>query len=113
MTLYTSLFPESRIVAIERYGSEGSDAEGSVKSGMISLSGQQLYCSDKTPNSKFGFTAATSLLVACESAEEIERLAEGLGQDGELLGKVEDLPSGLKFVFLIDRFGVYWQLARA
>lgn len=110
MTFYVSLFPNSQIVELKRYGAEDPGVTGQVSHGEISLSGEELFCSDSLTGHGYGFTPTMSFLIACESAEEIKRLSEGLEQGGELLGKVEDYPSALKFFFVIDRFGVAWQL---
>jgi predicted 3-demethylubiquinone-9 3-methyltransferase (glyoxalase superfamily) len=100
MNLYTSLFQDSGIGVVSRYGPEMADHEGAVAHGTFTLAGQGFVAMDSGIEHDFTFTEATSLLVNCESQEEVDRLWEQLTDGGE------EQPCG----WLKDRFGVSWQI---
>jgi predicted 3-demethylubiquinone-9 3-methyltransferase (glyoxalase superfamily) len=97
-TLYTSIFENSRILHVTRYGSSGPRPEGLVMTVVFELDGQEFIALNGGP--EFTFNEAISFQVNCESQEEVDRfwakLSEG-GQEG---------PCG----WLKDRFGVSWQI---
>lgn len=97
--LYTSVFGDSRIVDVQRYGEAGPGAAGTVMTITFELAGQQFIALNGGP--EFTFTEAVSLSVDCETQEEVdtywERLTEGGGEQG---------PCG----WLKDRFGLSWQI---
>lgn len=110
MTLYASLFPDSRIVDIKRHGPEGPGTEGSVVQAVFQLAGQEYMCIDSFVKHGFTFTPATSLFVTCQSEDELKSLAGKLGEGGTLLMPLDKYPFAEKFTWLNDRFGVSWQL---
>jgi predicted 3-demethylubiquinone-9 3-methyltransferase (glyoxalase superfamily) len=95
---YVSLFPDSRVNRVSRYGSAGPRPEGTVMTVDFEMAGQAFNALNGGP--EFRFTEATSLLVNCESQEEVDRLWERLGDGGE------PGPCG----WLKDRFGLSWQI---
>jgi len=78
MNFYVTLFPDSKIVGITRYGAEGPGAEGSVMHAVVNLAGQHLMFIDSAVKHPFTFTPAISLYVTCSSGTEIAILAEKL-----------------------------------
>ena len=97
-TYYCSLFPDSKILAISRYGSAGPREEGLVMSVDFELAGTAFNAINGGP--EFKFSEATSLLVNCEDLAEVDRLWEALGDGGE------PGPCG----WIRDRFGLSWQV---
>ena len=97
-TFYTSVFPDSKIVEITRYGSAGPRPEGLVMTVEFELDGQRFVALNGGP--EFGFNEAISLEILCESQEEVDRYWNALGEGGE------HGPCG----WLKDRFGVSWQV---
>ena len=95
---YTSVFPNSRIVEIARYGSAGPRDEGTVMTVLFELDGQRFVALNGGP--EFTFNEAISFQVSCESQEEVDKYWSGLGEGGE------HGPCG----WLKDRFGVSWQV---
>ncbi len=97
-TFYTSIFKNSRILDVTRYGSAGPRPEGEVMTVSFELEGQQFAALNGGP--EFAFTEAVSFQVGCESQEEVDefwtRLSEG-GSEG-------------RCGWLKDRFGVSWQI---
>jgi predicted 3-demethylubiquinone-9 3-methyltransferase (glyoxalase superfamily) len=110
MTFYLSLFADSKMVDIRRYGPEGPGREGTVMRATVSLAGSEVMCIDSAVRHPFTFTPATSLFVACRSDEEITRLAAALGKGGKVFMPLDAYPFASKFTWLTDRFGVSWQL---
>jgi predicted 3-demethylubiquinone-9 3-methyltransferase (glyoxalase superfamily) len=95
---YTSIFPNSNIVDVSRYGSAGPRTEGTVMQVTFELDGQEFFALNGGPN--FTFNEAISLEVVCESQEEVDRYWDALADGGEAG------PCG----WLNDRYGVSWQI---
>lgn len=110
MRFYVSLFEDSDIVRLERYGPEESGREGSIKQAEFTLAGRRYTCIDSHISHPFTFTPSLSLFVECESREEFERLLTQLSEQGEMLMPPDDYGFSTRFAWLNDRFGVSWQL---
>ena len=111
MTLYTSLFEQSGILNLTRYGPHEAGAEGTVQHATFTLNGQEFMCIDSAPVHEFTFTPSMSLYVRCKTEEEIDRVFAILAQDGQVLMPLDRYPFSPKFGWLSDRFGVSWQLS--
>jgi predicted 3-demethylubiquinone-9 3-methyltransferase (glyoxalase superfamily) len=97
-TFYTSVFPNSRIVDIARYGSAGPRPEGTVMTVSFELDGEKFIALNGGPD--FTFNEAVSFEVSCETQEEVDRFWSTLSEGGE------EGPCG----WLKDKFGVSWQI---
>src|SRR5919206_664838 len=95
---YTSLFPNSKIVAVTRYGEAGPGEPGTVMTVDFELDGQPFVALNGGP--QFTFSEAISFQVSCESQEEVDRYWSTLSEGGE------QGPCG----WLKDRFGLSWQI---
>jgi predicted 3-demethylubiquinone-9 3-methyltransferase (glyoxalase superfamily) len=95
---YTSIFKNSRITDVARYGSAGPRPEGMVMTVDFQLDGQDFNAINGGPD--FKFTEATSLLVNCQTQGEVDDLWQKLGDRGE------PGPCG----WLKDKFGLSWQI---
>jgi predicted 3-demethylubiquinone-9 3-methyltransferase (glyoxalase superfamily) len=95
---YTSIFPNSRIVTVARYGEAGPGPKGSVMTVEFELDGQRMIALNG--GSQFKFTEAISLSVDCNTQEEVDRYWNKLSQDGR-----ESQCGWLK-----DRYGLSWQV---
>ena len=95
---YTSIFRNSKIGNIARYGSAGPRPEGMVMTVDFQLDGQDFNAINGGPD--FKFTEATSLLVNCQNQAEVDDLWKKLGDGGE------PGPCG----WLKDKFGLSWQI---
>jgi len=111
MKLYTSLFKQSEIVHITRYGANEAGAEGTVQHATFTLNGQEFMCIDSSAQHEFTFTPSMSLYVRCTTEEEIDAVFAALSQDGQILMPLDRYPFSAKFGWLADRFGVSWQLS--
>jgi predicted 3-demethylubiquinone-9 3-methyltransferase (glyoxalase superfamily) len=95
---YTSIFPNSRITDVARYGSAGPRPEGTVMTVSFELDGRPFLGLNGGPN--FTFNEAVSFQVFCESQEEVDSYWSTLSEGGE------EGPCG----WLKDRFGLSWQI---
>ena len=95
---YTSIFPDSRITDVARYGSAGPRPEGTVMTVSFELNGHEYTAFDGGEH--FTFTEAFSLVANCDTQEEIDRYWEKLSAGG-----AESQCGWLK-----DRFGLSWQI---
>lgn len=98
MNLYTSLFTNSKIVSVSRYGEAGPGQAGTVMTATFTLNGQEFMALNGGPH--FNFTEAISFFVNCETQEEVDELWEKLSEGGEK-GQCG---------WLKDKFGVSWQI---
>ena len=110
INFYVSLFNDSKIDNIRRYGHGEQGAEGTVMHATFSLKGQQFMCIDSNVAHGFSFTPAISLHVTCDSTEEIEILFKQLSTRGQVLMPLDKYPFSEKYAWINDRFGVSWQL---
>ena len=97
-TFYTSIFPNSKITKITRYGSAGPRPEGMVMTVDFELDGQEFMALNGGPD--FTFSEALSFQVFCESQDEVDAYWSELSDGGE------QGPCG----WLKDRFGLSWQV---
>ena len=99
---YTSVFPNSEIGPVQRYGSdEPPEAEGAVKYSRFTLEGQEFGAMDSAQAHDFSFNEAISLLVTCDSQEEIDHYWSSLSA----------VPEAEQCGWLKDRYGLSWQVA--
>lgn len=110
MNFYVSLFENSRVTNIKRYGPGEAGAEGSVMQATFSLAGQAIMCIDSPMKHGFTFTPAMSLFVDCGTAEEIDKLFAKLSESGQVLMPLGDYGFSRRFAWVSDRYGVSWQL---
>jgi predicted 3-demethylubiquinone-9 3-methyltransferase (glyoxalase superfamily) len=110
MTLYVSLFKDSQITSLERYGPGQHGAEGSIKRAEFVLGGHRLACIDSPIKHGFTFTPSVSLFVDCADEAELDRAFGLLSAGGVVLMPPGNYGFSTKFTWLNDRFGVSWQL---
>jgi predicted 3-demethylubiquinone-9 3-methyltransferase (glyoxalase superfamily) len=101
---YTSIFKNSKIVTITRYGNVGQEIHGrtpgSVMTVEFELNGQTFTALNGGPH--FKFNEAISFQIDCESQEEIDYFWEKLSQGGD--------PEAQQCGWLKDKFGLSWQV---
>lgn len=95
---YASIFENSKIGKISRYGDAGPGPKGSAMGVSFQLEGQEFYALNGGPH--FKFTPAISLFVNCETQEEVDELWSKLTAGGR-----ED-----RCGWLTDKFGLSWQI---
>ncbi|MGH9512916.1 MAG: VOC family protein [Terriglobales bacterium] len=98
---YTSIFKNSKVGKISRYGDAGPGPKGTVMSATFQLEGQDFYALNGGPH--FKFTEAISFFVDCKTQEEVDELWEKLSAGGQ-----ESQCGWLK-----DKYGLSWQIIPA
>lgn len=98
MNLYLSIFKNSELIRLSRWGKSVPLPEGLLMSAVIEIEGQEFILLNG--GSYFHFSEGISLFINCKTQEEIDFLWEKLSKDGE-----EQMCGWLK-----DKFGVSWQI---
>jgi predicted 3-demethylubiquinone-9 3-methyltransferase (glyoxalase superfamily) len=98
VNFYVSIFKNSRIVSMARYGEAGPGPKGSVMTAAFQLEGHDFVALNGGP--QFKFTPAISFVVSCETQEEVDELWEKLSAGGR-----KD-----RCAWLTDKYGVSWQI---
>lgn len=111
VSLYVSLFPDSSITSLQKYGPEGPGKEGSVQLASFTLHGTPFMAIDSPVPHEFTFTPATSIYVSCASEDEVAALYGVLAEGGEVFMPLDSYPFSKKFAWIADKFGVSWQIA--
>jgi predicted 3-demethylubiquinone-9 3-methyltransferase (glyoxalase superfamily) len=96
---YVSVFNNSRVVNITRYGDAGPRPKGSVMTVVFELDGQQFTALNGGP--QFKPTEAISFTVPCKTQEEVDTFWDKLSEGGE------QGPCG----WLKDKYGLSWQIS--
>ena len=99
MNFYVSIFKNSKILDVARYGEAGPGPKGTVMSATFQLEGQEFMALNGGPH--FKFTEAISLFVRCETQQEVDDLWTKLTAGG-------GAPS--QCGWLKDKFGLSWQI---
>lgn len=107
---YVSLFGNSQIDQIERYGPGEMGAEGTVKRATFTIAGQPFACIDSPTKHAFTFTPSSSMFVECESEAELDAAFSQLSEGGFALMPVGNYGFSTRFGWVQDRFGLSWQL---
>ena len=110
MILYSSLFSDSEILEVARYGPDGPGVEGSIMQASFTLGSQEFICIDSPIAHDFTFTPSMSIFVDCESEAELNDVYEQLAAGGKVLMPIGDYGFSTLFGWVSDRFGVSWQL---
>jgi len=80
MNFYISIFKNSKILSISRYGEAGPGPKGTVMTTKFELNGQEFVALNGGP--QFTFTEAISFVVSCETQQEVDELWEKLSEGG-------------------------------
>jgi len=95
---YTSIFKNSKILNVARYGEAGPGTKGSAMTVTFELEGQQFIALNGGPH--YTFSPAISFFVNCETQAEVDELWEKLTAGGK----------AVQCGWLQDKFGVSWQI---
>ena len=113
MNFYISLFPDSEIKSISRYGENEAGPAGTVRHALFSLSGQLFMCIDSVVKHEFTFTPAMSLHVTCDTESGVDALFAKLSEGAQILMPLDGYPFSKRYAWVNDKYGVSWQLALA
>lgn len=101
MNFYISMFPDSKIEGIIRYGADQTpEKEGTVAHASFWLCGEEFGAMDSAHEHKFMFNEAVSFIVKCDTQEEIDYYWE----------KLSAVPESEQCGWLKDKCGVSWQI---
>ena len=95
---YVSVFKNSKVLGVGRYGDTGPGPKGSVMSVTFQLDGQDFFALNGGPH--FTFTPAISFFVNCQTQEEVDDLWEKLSAGG----------AKNRCGWLTDKYGLSWQI---
>jgi predicted 3-demethylubiquinone-9 3-methyltransferase (glyoxalase superfamily) len=98
MNFYVSIFKNSKVMSVNRYGEAGPGPKGTVMSVTFQLNGQEFFALNGGP--QFKFTPAISFFVNCETQQEVDELWEKLSAGGR-----KD-----RCGWLQDKYGLSWQI---
>lgn len=98
---YTSVFKNSKMGTVNRYGAEGPGPEGTVMVATFQLDGQEFIALNGGP--QFQFTEAISFVVNCDTQDEVDDLWQKLSEGG-----IQQQCGWLK-----DKYGLSWQIVPA
>lgn len=98
VNFYTSIFKNSRISMVTRYGDAGPGPKGSVQTIAFELEGQKFTALNGGPH--FKFTEAISFVVQCETQDELDYFWQRLTEGGQ------EVQCG----WLKDKYGLSWQI---
>ena len=98
VNFYVSIFKDSKILNLSRYGEAGPGPKGTVMSATFQLHGQEFIALNGGPH--FKFTPAISFFVHCQTQEEVDELWEKLSAGGR-----KD-----RCGWLTDKYGLSWQI---
>jgi len=97
---YTSLFKDSSVIGMMKYSVDDLDVTGTVKHAQFKLGKQVFMAMDSSMPHQFSFNEAISLVVDCETQEEIDYYWE----------KLSAVPEAEQCGWLKDQFGISWQI---
>jgi predicted 3-demethylubiquinone-9 3-methyltransferase (glyoxalase superfamily) len=98
MNFYVSIFKNSKVGSVTRYGEEGPGPKGTIMSATFELDGQGFIALSGGP--QFTFSPAISFFVNCQTQEEVDELWEKLSEEGEKQ----------RCGWLKDKYGLSWQI---
>ena len=98
MNFYISIFKNSKVVSVTRYGEPGPGPKGTVMTAQFELNGQEFVALNGGP--QFTFTEAISFVVSCETQQEVDEFWEKLSKGGEKS----------RCGWLKDKYGLSWQV---
>ena len=110
MNFYVDLFNNSEVIEVKRWEEGGPVEAGKVMHATFSLNGMLFMCSDSPPVHAWNFTPAVSNFVQCSNEKEQLRLFTELSKDGSVTMPLDNYGFSTKFGWVIDRYGISWQL---
>jgi predicted 3-demethylubiquinone-9 3-methyltransferase (glyoxalase superfamily) len=110
INFYISIFPDSRITSMKKYGAGEQAPEGTVQVATFVLNGQNFMAIDSVVDHSFNFTPSISFFLTSKDLLEFDNLVTRLSEGGEMLMPPDNYGFSSKFSWFNDRFGVSWQV---
>ena len=110
MNFYVELFDNSKIIDITRWGKGAPGEEGKIMMAKFDLNGKTFVCSDSPPVHDWDFSPAVSNYIEYDNDSELEKIYKKLSENGTEPMPLNNYGFSQKFGWVIDQFGVSWQL---
>lgn len=110
MNFYVDLFDNSKITGIQRWEKDAPVESGKIMHATFELGGNLFMCSDSPPIHDWDFSPAVSNFVECVDEIELQRLYDALSKDGAVTMPLGDYGFSQQFGWVIDQWGISWQL---
>ena len=110
LAFYLDALPGAVLGGEHVYGAGEEGPEGTLKFAVLRIGAGMLRIIDAPAESGFEKTSGVSMFVDCETADEVDALAEALGDGGAMMMPVGEYPFADRFCWLADKFGVNWQM---
>lgn len=104
---YAALFPDSAVEPAAH------DDKGAPLLWQLTLAGQRLMVLESPAVHEFDLTPSFSMQIDCDSAEEVDRYHDALAPGGKVLMPLDRYEFAERYVWLVDRFGLSWQIRSA
>jgi predicted 3-demethylubiquinone-9 3-methyltransferase (glyoxalase superfamily) len=98
MNFYVSIFKNSKVVGVSRYGDAGPGPKGAAMVATFEIEGQQFHALNGGP--QFTFSPAISFLISCKTQQEVDEFWEKLSEGGKKN----------RCGWLRDKYGLSWQV---
>lgn len=108
---YMGVFPNASILFLNKWPEESSFPSNNVHSVAFSLEGMHFCAFDAGP--AFHFNPSISFFINCETEDEVDRYWDLLSDGGGFLMPLDEYPFSPQYGWLIDRFGISWQIILA
>lgn len=110
MTFYVELLDNSKIHDVNYWG-EGAPVEsGKIMQARFELNGNQFMCSDSPAIHDWDFSPAVSTYIECDDDSELTRLFTAFAENGKVTMPLNNYGFSQQFGWVIDQFGMSWQL---
>ena len=108
---YVDVFQNASILFLNKWPEETSYPSDKVHSVAFCLEGMHFCAFDAGP--AFQFNSSISFFINCESEDDVNRYWDLLSAGGEVLMPLDEYPFSPKYGWLIDKFGISWQIILA
>ncbi|HEX7022277.1 MAG TPA: VOC family protein [Trueperaceae bacterium] len=105
ISLYTSVFPDSEVDMLVRYGRDNPSTEGKIMYSSVTLAGQRFSVMESNLDHRFTFSEAISLQITCETQEAVDHYWDKLSEGGD--------EKAQQCGWLKVKYGVSWQVVPA
>ena len=110
MNFYVELFENSKVIEVNRWPEGAPGEAGKIMFATFELNGRRFMCSDSPPVHEWNFSPAVSNFVECKNESELERLFSKFSESGQVTMPLNNYGFSQKFGWVIDQYGVSWQL---
>ena len=110
MNFYVALFENSEITSVQRWAKGAPGEEGKIMHAAFTINGRPFMCSDSPPVHDWDFSPAVSNYIDCANEAEQERLYSALSDKGTITMPLNNYGFSQKFGWVIDQYGISWQL---